>query len=89
MVNVTAMAPLNRQGSEGITVVSSQRTSLLVSQIISMFIPVTDRMLQTGSKGLPNSQISPICLESLHYLRLCIGFQFMECDMKPQASAVT
>jgi hypothetical protein len=89
MVDVTAMAPLNRQGSEGITVVNLQRTSLLVSQIISMFIPVTDRMLQTGSKGLSNSQISPTCLESLHHLRLCIGLEFMECDMKPQASAVT
>ena len=51
-IDETALAILKRQGCRGITIVSSQRKSKFDHLIVPMSIPLTDTMLQTGSKGL-------------------------------------
>jgi len=65
-----ALAKLKRPGSWGITIVSSQRKFVFDSLILSILIQLTDRMLQTGSKGLPNCRISPRHLESVPHARI-------------------
>jgi len=87
-LDATALAILNRQGSRGITIVSSQRKSILVSVILSIVIQLIDTVLQTGSKGLPNFWISPRQLESLSHIKICFGSYSIKCNIKPRAIPV-
>jgi hypothetical protein len=50
-IDEIALAILKRDGSQGITIVSSQRIFILVCNILSISIHLTDTMLYTGNKG--------------------------------------
>jgi len=51
-VDSTALAIPKRQGSQEISIVSSKTKVIFDSSILSIVIQMTDKTLQTGSKGL-------------------------------------
>jgi len=84
----TALAILERQGSRGIPIVSSQKKINLTIQVSSLLTELTDKMLETGSKGLSNCWISPRHLESVPHVRFCFGTYSMERNIVPWATTV-
>jgi hypothetical protein len=87
-VDERALAIPMRQGSGGIHIVSSQRKIKLTIQISSIFTELTDRTLQTGSKGFSNCWISPRHLESVPHVGFCFGTYSMERNIKSWATMV-
>jgi len=85
-VQKIALAILKRQGSWSIPIVSSQRKFKFTIQVLSLLTELTDKMLQTGSKGLSNCQISPRHMESLSDVTICFRSYWMELDIKPWAA---
>jgi len=84
----TPLAIFKRQGSCGITIVSSQKKFIFNSSILPIFIQSTDTTPCTGRKEFPNCQISPKYLQSLPHVRICFGSCSMECYIKPRATTV-
>jgi len=72
-IDETALAILKRQGSQGIKIVSLQKTFIFDSSILSILIQLTDKTHQSGSKGLPNCQILPMHLELQPSVKMCFG----------------
>jgi len=87
-IDETAWAILQRQGSCGITIVSSQKKLIFNSEILFILTRLISRPLWTGSKGLSNCRISPRFPESLPHVRMCFGSHSMECYIKPRAATV-
>jgi len=56
-VDETALAILKRQGSRGITIVRMQKKFIFDSLLVPILTSLTDTMLETGSKELPNCRI--------------------------------
>jgi hypothetical protein len=69
----TAWAILKEQATQGIPIVCSQRKIKFPIQVLSILTELTDKTLQTGSKGLSNCRISPRHLESISQVRLRVG----------------
>jgi len=59
IIDETTLAIRKRQGSRGITIVSSQTKTIFHSSIFSISIQLTDKPLQTSGNGLLNSHIVP------------------------------
>jgi len=70
-VEGTDLATLNRQGSQGITIVSSERKLIFNIEIICMLTELKDETHYTGSERLCYRQMSPSCLESLPHVMIC------------------
>jgi len=87
-IDETALTILKWQGICGISMVRLQKKFIVDNSILPLLTQLTDRTLQTGSKGLPNCQISPRYLESLPQVRSCFGTHSMEWYIKPQAVTV-
>jgi len=79
-VDETALAILERQGSRGIPIVSSQRKFKFTIDVSSLHTELTEKMLQTGSKGHSNCRISPRHVESLPHVRICFSSYSMKRD---------
>ena len=73
MVNDTPLGIQERQGSWGITIVSSQRKFIFDILFLSILTELTDKMLQTGCSGLCNFWISPRHLELLPHVKIGLG----------------
>jgi hypothetical protein len=84
-IGETALAILKRQGSRGITIVRMQKKFIFYSLVVPMLTSLTDTILKTGSKGLPNCGISPRHLESLPHARICFSSHFLGRYLKPGA----
>jgi hypothetical protein len=87
-IDETALAILKRHGSCGITILRLQKKFIFYSLVLLILAALTDRRLQTGSRGLPNCRITPRYLESLPCIRVCISSQSLERYLKPQAMMV-
>ena len=87
-VDSTALAIPKRQGSQEISIVSSKTKVIFDSSILSIVIQMTDKTLQTGSKGLVSCWISPRHLESLPHVRICFCSYSMEHYIEPRARRV-
>jgi len=87
-VDEAALVILKRQGSCGITIVSSQEKFLGDIDFYAILTVSTHTMLQTSSWELFNHRISPRHLESLPDVRVCFDLYTMERYIKPWAAAV-
>jgi len=87
-VDETALAILKRQGCQGIRIVSVQSKFIFHIYVLSILTELTDKTLQTGSKGLSNCQISPKYLELLPNVGMCFSSHSVEQCIKPRATTV-
>jgi hypothetical protein len=87
-VDEKALAIHNREGSQGIPFVITQKKFTFPILVLSILTKLTDKTLQTGSKGLAIRQIAPRHRESLPHVRLCFSSYSMNHDTKPGATTV-
>jgi len=87
-IDEIALAILERQGSRGITIVSSLKKFIFHSLILPVLTQLTDSTLKTSSKGLPNCCISPRYLQSVPNVKICFRLYSAECYFKPPATTV-
>jgi len=87
-VDETALVILKRQCSSGITFVTLQYKFIFDSLMLLIVTQLTDTMLFTGSKGLPNFRISPRYLKSLPYVSICFCSHSLEHYIKLRATSV-
>jgi hypothetical protein len=87
-VDENALATLQRKGSRGLPIVSSQTKFKFNIWVRNILIELTDKTLQTGIKRLSNCGISPRHLESLPHVRFSFGSYSMERNYKSQATTV-
>jgi len=73
MVDETALPILRRQGSRGMSIVSSQMKFISNIQVWSIFTELIEKMVQTGREGLWNFKVSPRHVESLLHVTICFG----------------
>jgi len=87
-VDETSLAILRSQGSRGITIVTSHRKFILDIDVLSIYTELTDKMLQTGGKGLWNFRMSSRHMESQPDVRICFGLYPMEHCIESRAKTV-
>jgi hypothetical protein len=81
-VDETALAIHKRRASCGIPIVSSENKFKFTIQLLCLLTQLTDKTLQTGSKGLSNCRISPTQVGLLPHGRIYFGSSCMEHNIK-------